>query len=633
MRHLLVSRLIGFTGLFISCALFAHSTLSYAADPESKQVALDSSPPPSNAAEIVEQALRSEAEGDLVTRDRLLNQAMDADEDCLLARWHRGWLLTKDGQWQSVEADLADAFSGQADSQGLRDYEARRLSSRDDAAGHWQLALWCIDNKLPEQAKAHLARTLEFFPEHVEARRLLGFRNMGGEWLSEEQQQEVVERSESVREGLAKYGKTLGTLARQLKSRHQHIREAAQAEVLEIKDPLAIAPIEAILGNAGRQGALVAIKGLAGIDDPEATMSLARFAMFHPLPEVKQAATTKIRLRPYDDYVPEMLQLLSSPVIAMAVPILGDDGTLAGFRQSFVQERSQQTDVFVLDTTIDYSAGLRRASRRTRVPQIAPDDLASQLEAAGRATERAQQNSQAVQVNNQRIVARNRAVVSFLADVTEHEFAEPSDVWKWWDERNETEYQSPLKPSNVRYATSRLTTRNYTALAMAAASPQTASAECFVRGTPVVTRKGLKPIEGVMVGDLVLSRDVPTGELSWKPVMRTTIRPPRPVIEISLDTENLTCTGGHLFWVSGKGWCKASQLHAGDVLHGAAQPTVVMNVKERAEQETYNLAIDQTHTYFVGKQMVLSHDVTDRLPTRNKVPGLLPVLVVAPLAP
>jgi len=130
------------------------------------------------------------------------------------------------------------------------------------------------------------------------------------------------------------------------------------------------------------------------------------------------------------------------------------------------------------------------------------------------------------------------------------------------------------------------------------------------------------PIESLRVGDLVLSRDIPTGELSWKPIVRTTTRPPRPTFEIGLGVEKLFCTGGHLFWVSGKGWIKASQLKPGDILHAAAQPVVVMNVKQQPEAQTFNLAIDQTQTYFVGEQMIMSHDVTDRISTHLKVPGL-----------
>ena len=37
---------------------------------------------------------------------------------------------------------------------------------------------------------------------------------------------------------------------------------------------------------------------------------------------------------------------------------------------------------------------------------------------------------------------------------------------------------------------------------------------------------------------------------------------------------------------------------------------------------TYNLVVDVTHTYFVGKNRVLSNDATDIRATTTRVPGL-----------
>ncbi len=44
------------------------------------------------------------------------------------------------------------------------------------------------------------------------------------------------------------------------------------------------------------------------------------------------------------------------------------------------------------------------------------------------------------------------------------------------------------------------------------------TAACFIAGTPVWTRDGMKPIEQVRAGDVVLSRDIITGQTVYKPV-------------------------------------------------------------------------------------------------------------------
>jgi hypothetical protein len=45
-------------------------------------------------------------------------------------------------------------------------------------------------------------------------------------------------------------------------------------------------------------------------------------------------------------------------------------------------------------------------------------------------------------------------------------------------------------------------------------------------------------------------------------------------------------------------------------------------VGESDAGETYNLVVDRYHSYFVGGQRVLSHDVLSRQPTQCVVPGL-----------
>ncbi len=103
-----------------------------------------------------------------------------------------------------------------------------------------------------------------------------------------------------------------------------------------------------------------------------------------------------------------------------------------------------------------------------------------------------------------------------------------------------------------------------------------------------------------------------TGELNWKPVTSIAIREPAPTVIVTTNTDKLRCTGGHLFWVSGRGWVKASQLNSGDVLHAAGTPAIIDSIEDTESIETYNLVIAENNTYFVGEGMVLAHDVMPR---------------------
>ena len=134
----------------------------------------------------------------------------------------------------------------------------------------------------------------------------------------------------------------------------------------------------------------------------------------------------------------------------------------------------------------------------------------------------------------------------------------------------------------------------------------------------------MMPIETIRVGDVVLSQDIESGELAYKPVLRTTIRPMERLVKIRVGNESFETSGGHLFWVSGEGWVKSRKLESGMVLHTAGGPSRVSQVEEGPTAVTYNLVVADFNTYFVGEQKLLSHDNTVRRATSAVVPGLMP---------
>jgi hypothetical protein len=146
---------------------------------------------------------------------------------------------------------------------------------------------------------------------------------------------------------------------------------------------------------------------------------------------------------------------------------------------------------------------------------------------------------------------------------------------------------------------------------------------CFTAGTPVWTDRGPRPIEQLHVGDIALSKDVETGELAYRPIIRTTTREPKPLVTINLGPEQITSTGGHPFFVPGEGWVRARELTAGQFLHTPTGTIQIDSVTETPDEETYNLVVDGFHTYFVGMSQALVHDVSITSPTDAIVPGLL----------
>lgn len=100
---------------------------------------------------------------------------------------------------------------------------------------------------------------------------------------------------------------------------------------------------------------------------------------------------------------------------------------------------------------------------------------------------------------------------------------------------------------------------------------------CFVAGTLVHTKDGLKPIEQIKVGDYVLSKpDSGEGEQAYKRVTKTFVREEQEVWLVDYFVLNeaishsLVVTENHPLWVVGAGW------------------TAVKDVKPGAEFELFN---------------------------------------------
>ena len=147
--------------------------------------------------------------------------------------------------------------------------------------------------------------------------------------------------------------------------------------------------------------------------------------------------------------------------------------------------------------------------------------------------------------------------------------------------------------------------------------------DCLAAGTPVWTELGPVPVEQIQVGDRVLVQDVSTGELCYKPVLGTTIRPTGRLVKIEISgDESFGASGGHRFWVSGQGWVKTRSMGADSLLHTVVGAAEVETVGLGQAEPTYNLIVADFHTFFVGRARVLSHDNTPVAPTDTVVPGL-----------
>jgi hypothetical protein len=324
---------------------------------------------------------------------------------------------------------------------------------------------------------------------------------------------------------------------------------------------------------------------------------------------VRHAAADELKGREPHAFAPLLLDGLTMPVqydVQVVENLLG--------QTQLVAEGSQERSTHI--------AGLRD----TR--QVYNDKHLIKLTAAAEAKVKQVQafNRQAGELNSRIVAALARAVeidregpFRDLVFAAELGAADPKRWWEWWYDYNE-QYVSDDKPY-YGYDYGWTAFDDYRQSYRESVVPMS----CFLKGTPVWTLSGPKPIEELKIGDRVLAQHTETGELTYKGVVVTTLRPKSEMLTIRVGKSAITTTLGHPFFVVGKGWRMAKQLTEADWICALGQTLPIDAIEKAEAAEAHNLMVADFGTYFVGKDRVLVHDNSPIPPTRLEMPGLLAV--------
>ncbi len=595
-----------------------------------------------DAGSLVEAALRSEFAPDQEDRmEELLETAIERDADYAPAQWRLGKIRVG-GQWVNY-GQVPDLL---ADRRNLLAYRTRRDAAAHTIADHLELANWCRRRKLFDQEQAHLWQVTRLQPDHREARLRLGHQWIDGEWVDRGELVERNARAQTRTQAYQRWLPELRRIAQGLSHRSQRRRELSAAKLHAIDDPLALSALHEVIAPLSEQHALAVLEFARRAPGEEASIYLAEVALTTENSTFRRAATEYLRDRPYEEFIPPLLELLTMPVELRQEAFINWRGQL--IHRSYMSREGK--DRYEVDV------------RQTRVRRIAHEDgnqaLANvrALVRVGREAARARQEAEQL---NQVGSMRNATIVSLLSDVTDQDL--PVDAQQWWDwwaeyleviqtgqknvlaqfasqDKFVSDYKLSAEDQGIRYRFGsnppgdgdNVSYEYGYAEDKESGQPlfyqfqyQLASS-CFTAGTPVWTERGSVPVERVTPGDLVLAKNERTGEVGYKPVLQTTVRPPASIYRLRIGGEEFACTAGHLFWVSGQGWTMAKHLDAADPIHAVRGVESVQSVEKTDRQEaTYNLVVADWHSYFVGENLVLSHDVTEKQPTLAVVPGLL----------
>lgn len=142
---------------------------------------------------------------------------------------------------------------------------------------------------------------------------------------------------------------------------------------------------------------------------------------------------------------------------------------------------------------------------------------------------------------------------------------------------------------------------------------------CFVAGTMVATPDGLRPIEDLKVGDLVLAYDEATGQVEPKPITALLRPAPKAVLDLSFRDEagevvRFTATADHPWLVAQPAgvtrWADTLELKPGDqLITEDGDRLIVARLALRPDlAQTYNLEVVDLHTFLVGEDGVVVHN-------------------------
>ena len=557
------------------------------------------------ASSIVQSALRSEINADLDERARLLDEALRLDPKSSEAHWARGDVLVH-GQWLSLESAAAEAN----DRDSLEKYREQRGREDNSIQGQVRMAEYCRNHRLPAQERAHWLAVVALAPNHTVARQRLGQTNIDGAWIDARLLDEYRKADQAASKYLLKHGKELLRLSHALESKTLSSEQVVN-QLSEFRSPLVIPGLEYFFSSRGEEGGLCTVETLASLSAPEASLSLIRHALDFPIESVRLAATKSLKQRDEHSYIPALLGAMQTPVQKRDEFSLAP-GNLLIWRRSISVENQETKKIATLDRVIPLTEAFPANGGST-----------------ANWTRRAMLNGDMEVIGlNRQIEFKNNQLMDLLAAVTQADSksnnksetstatkTSPEDWWNWWSNRIES-YPSDQKQVQIRYEKAFVPPT-------VTETQSTPRHECLAAGTPIWTETGPVAVDQIHTGDLVLTQNLRSGELKFAPVLSTSNRPPEFLLRLRFGRETIRATGGHPFWVSGKGWIKARSLEPGMALHTAHGIVELDSVdEEREAAKAYNLIVDEYHSYFVGEKLILSHDNSGRQPVANPVPGL-----------
>lgn len=545
----------------------------------------------------------------------LTDSGPDAESD--RSHWLRGEVRIGD-EWIHF-SQVSNLDSRQALRERYRELRSDRGSSVDDQLN---LADECRKLNLVDEERAHLEQVVRQVGNHAAARERLGDLLIEGSWYSPRDRQQLRTRLTDLASAEKRYGAVIRKAVKQLNDPLRRRQEAAGKILAAIQDPAAIPLMEQALAYGNEESQFLYLNWLDHVPSWKSSAAMAKLSLTSESPRVRVEIARRLRERPWEEFVPVYMSELTAPT-AYSVEFVRN----AAFVQLTLVSTTETHEAIRTNVAISRCVARdiveRISIRSKKVWYTVPTSAQLQIEAAAGvlqvvALRESVENSSR---NAQQALRNGHACRELSACLEIQGSNSPSDWWDWWNaEQGYTDVEKQRLFATYEgnwYVDRRGKPRQ--------GSPRMRRIvkSCFVPGTLIQTESGLSPIESIQIGDRVLSQDVETGELAYKPVLRTTVRESKDTRRIRVGSDELQCSPGHPFWVNGQGWVQAQDLMDESQFHTTKGAAAVTSISEDLGTTVHNLEVADFNTYFVGNSHILSHDVTVRDPSDMVEPGVL----------
>lgn len=562
-------------------------------------------------------------------------ERMRADQT--LAKKLADYHALRDEMTASVAADRARVRS--LDESG-RAYEAASLRVHIDrklAPKHVQIGDWCTENGLKKIATAHYTTAKTLDPSRDLAWKRLGYIKHDGRWMTHEQidaskedKHKQLQADHYWEQSLKKWWNQLGD---------KRLREEAERLLDSVTDPRAVPAIRKVFSDQRPAVHHLAIRILSHIEGGEAVRTLASEAVQNDDEGVRGAAIRALASRPIHTYAAPLIDMIRTPATYEYRPVAGP-GSTGGLVVDTPRYRLERVytapPAFTIDPMfrgyVGYDInGMPIAAHFNELKYLADipaqgltrfdDPVLQNIEArtaqliaiadvkAAFAQQLLANDIRAIETANARGSVMNARIIAVLQGAARapEKLGEDETAWHtWYFDKLGYRYMPPRPILISQLADPMLSAPDFSYLP---AIHMMSTADCFAAGTLVHTTNGKKAIETLDVGDDVLSQNVATGALDFKPILLVHHDPPSETIKLTLDDrETITTIGYHRFWRPGIGWTQANDLKVGDHTRVLDGIMTVTKVEPGPVVPVYNLDVADDHTFFVGENDVLVHD-------------------------